>query len=328
MKFSVSIIVPFYNVEECVSYCMDSLLTQTYGDYEIICVDDGSTDKTGELLDSYASIDIVNIYHKPNGGLSDARNFGIRVARGEYITFVDGDDVVSPYYLEHMMNALRLKPGALIVGSFRKVAVSSACMRSETWEERIGTARVLSQAECVDEFLRNTITESAWGKLAPRSVYNDNFFPVGRLYEDLAVFPSLITQFEWVVCLDSEDYGYVIRAGSIARANRTSIKQAQDYFNALESLNDLPVNKERLAYRRSLAVMRMRPILKAAADEPNEAKSLMKAGLVELRKNLAKCIGDGKLSVASKGRLFLYAVSPTIHDALLGLFQRKSGGDA
>ncbi len=104
----ISVIVPFYNIEECVTYCLDSLVAQDYeGEYEILCVDDGSTDGTPAALDTYAAEHPrVKVLHKPNGGQSDARNFGVEHAGGDYITFVDGDDFVSACYLSSLMRAL------------------------------------------------------------------------------------------------------------------------------------------------------------------------------------------------------------------------------
>ena len=320
---SISIIVPFYNVENCVTYCIESLLCQTYDNYEIICVDDGSTDSTGMLLDSYLGFDRVKIFHKINGGLSDARNYGIQMACGEYITFVDGDDVVSPYYLEHMVYALSIDSRALIIGGFRKVLLCDAFNNSIIWEKPNASLKELSQAECIYEFLHNKVTESAWGKLAPKSAYSDGFFPVGKLYEDLYTFPALILQFEQIIILQSDDYGYVLRGGSIVRAKNTKIRQAKDYLDAVEALKALSEDEEQLAYRRTLAFMRMRPILKAVVDEPNEAKDLMKKELKETRKNRGILLKDEAINFEDKARICVYIASPPLHDILLEIIQRK-----
>ena len=93
----VSVIIPVYNVEQYLNRCIDSVLNQTYKDFEIILVDDGSTDKSGEICDVYAEKDSrITVIHKENGGLSDARNFGIDAARGDFLTFLDSDDYFHP----------------------------------------------------------------------------------------------------------------------------------------------------------------------------------------------------------------------------------------
>lgn len=104
MKFSI--IVPVYNVKDYLDQCMDSLLNQTYSDYEILLIDDGSTDGSGDQCDTYSIYEQVRVFHKPNGGLSDARNFGIERADGEYLVFVDSDDWIEKQSLEKFVESL------------------------------------------------------------------------------------------------------------------------------------------------------------------------------------------------------------------------------
>ena len=93
----VSVIIPAYNIEDYIGRCLDSIISQTYKNLEIIVVDDGSRDRTGEILDNYAKKDRrIKVIHKENGGVSSARNKGIEVAEGDYIGFIDGDDLIEP----------------------------------------------------------------------------------------------------------------------------------------------------------------------------------------------------------------------------------------
>ena len=104
----ISVIVPVYKVEKYLPACLDSLLAQTYRNFELLLVDDGSPDKCWEILQQYAAQDArVRIFRKENGGVSSARNFGLEQARGEYIGFVDSDDFVAPQYLEWMYRAIK-----------------------------------------------------------------------------------------------------------------------------------------------------------------------------------------------------------------------------
>ncbi len=108
MDATVSVIVPIYNVEGYLPRCLDSLLSQTYGDFELILVDDGSTDTTGAICDRYGVADArVRVLHQPNAGVSAARNRALDVARGQFLTFVDADDTVDPTYLERLYTGLR-----------------------------------------------------------------------------------------------------------------------------------------------------------------------------------------------------------------------------
>ena len=105
MKYKlVSIIVPVYNVEQYLRRCIESILSQTYHNFELILVDDGSTDSSGAICDEYALADErIHVIHKPNGGVSSARNAGIDTAKGEYILFVDSDDRVEPQHISNMI---------------------------------------------------------------------------------------------------------------------------------------------------------------------------------------------------------------------------------
>ena len=104
----ISVIIPIYNVEQYLDRCIDSVKKQTYTNLEIILVDDGSPDNCGKMCDEYAEDDKrIKVIHKENGGLSDARNAGIEIATGEYITFIDSDDYVSLDYVEYMYKLLK-----------------------------------------------------------------------------------------------------------------------------------------------------------------------------------------------------------------------------
>ncbi len=107
MKELISVVIPAYNVGKYIDKCIDTVLTQTYSNIEIILVDDGATDDTAEICDNYAKKDNrVKVIHKKNGGLSDARNAGIDAAKGKYITFIDSDDYIADDYVEFLYKLL------------------------------------------------------------------------------------------------------------------------------------------------------------------------------------------------------------------------------
>ena len=110
----VSIIIPVYDVEPYLEQCIHSVVNQTYKNIEIILIDDGSPDRCPQICDEWKEKDSrILVIHKPNGGISDARNEGMRIAKGEYIAFVDSDDVVEPEYVEFLLDAVK-KTGALV----------------------------------------------------------------------------------------------------------------------------------------------------------------------------------------------------------------------
>ena len=122
MEPLISVIVPIYNVKAYLDRCVESLLGQSYKNLEIFLVDDGSTDGCGKVCDRYAAQDPrITVLHKKNGGLSDARNAALDAAQGEYYAFVDGDDWVSPYYVENLYRALRKADADIAVSCFEEV---------------------------------------------------------------------------------------------------------------------------------------------------------------------------------------------------------------
>ena len=130
MEPLISVIVPVYNVKAYLDRCVESLLGQSYKNLEIFLVDDGSTDGCGKVCDRYAAQDPrITVIHKKNGGLSDARNAALDAAQGEYYAFVDGDDWVSPYYVENLYRALR-KADADMADAISPSAALKRCLRA------------------------------------------------------------------------------------------------------------------------------------------------------------------------------------------------------
>ena len=127
----LSIIIPVYNTEEYLRPCLDSILSQSFADYEVLLIDDGSSDESGRICDEYAQKDSrILVFHKENGGVSSARNRGIDNARGEYIVFVDSDDLVTDGYLKHLME------------SDADMVVTGLCKFGERNETIVPTGRV------------------------------------------------------------------------------------------------------------------------------------------------------------------------------------------
>lgn len=208
----ISIIIPIYNVEPYLRRCVDSLLRQTCADFELILVDDGSPDGCGAICDAYAvRDDRVRVIHKPNGGLSDARNAGLEIARGEYIAFVDSDDWVVPDYLERMHTVL-LETGADIC----------ECDILRTYgEENIppiaqSAPTVFGTADALAELIRDgAFHQHVWNKLYHRAAIADIQFPKGKTNEDEFWTYQVFGRAEKIVKIPDVLYFYFQRPGSI-----------------------------------------------------------------------------------------------------------------
>lgn len=209
----LSVIVPIYNVAQYLRHCLDSLVAQTYANLELILVDDGSGDGSGEICDRYAAIDArIKVIHKNNGGVSSARNAGLAAATGEWIGWVDSDDWVEPDMFESM----------LFLALERDVDIA-VCSRIEHysdhrvfwgWEQ----TTVLDTEEALRMLVQDRIMRNyLWDKLFQRELFDGITFPTGKTFEDLMVVYRLIERAEYVACLPEAKYHYRQREDSITR---------------------------------------------------------------------------------------------------------------
>lgn len=211
----LSIVVPIYKVERYLDRCLESLVHQTYRNLEIILVDDGSPDKCPEMCDAWAEKDNrIRVIHKPNGGLSDARNAGIRIATGDWIAFVDSDDYVDLSMYQIMLSALN-RTGADIACCGRYIAAGSELTPQHTLEQEA----VFGGADAVREVLMGgKVEEATWDKVYKRSLFHGIEFPTGENNEDIVVIPKLLLKAASVVHVGCPLYYYCQNAGSITKS--------------------------------------------------------------------------------------------------------------
>lgn len=242
-KSLVSIIVPVYGVEKYIKRCVDSILCQTYYNIEIILVDDGSPDKCGEICDEYNKLDMrVRVIHKENGGLSDARNVAISLARGEYISFIDSDDWISPYYIQHLLDAVSISNADLGISWFE--SIFEGRILEVQVEKKIKNYNCLSKEECLKKLLyQNGIEISAWGKLYKRELFIGLSYPKGKLYEDIPVTYEIIKRSKKIAVISNIDYYYFQRKSSIQnmKFNIHKLDGIKNCYNMMNSINlDFP----------------------------------------------------------------------------------------
>lgn len=210
----ISVIVPVYRVEAYLNRCVESLIGQTYRNLEIILVDDGSPDCCGEMCDEWARRDSrIKAYHKLNGGLSDARNHGIRRAQGEYIAFVDSDDYVSDGFVMHLYSLMR-NARAEIACCAPKLVTDGREKFEQNEEERI---QVLDGRAACGELYSLLYAQMvvSCGKLYKSSLVKEHLFPVGRLHEDEATTYKYLYSSRRVVISDIRLYAYYQNEKSI-----------------------------------------------------------------------------------------------------------------
>ena len=216
----ISIIVPVYNVEKYLQKCIESIINQTYTNIEIILVDDGSNDKCPKICDEYLKKDNrISAFHKKNGGLSDARNYGIKEAKGEYISFVDSDDFVDNNYIEEMYKIIKEDDSDIAITSNRVI------YSSKTIDKSNGERITLKPKDALKRMLLDDgIDVSANFKLYKKSLFDNVKFPLNRWYEDAATTYKILDKTEKISFYSVATYNYFMRDNSISR-NKFSEKK-------------------------------------------------------------------------------------------------------
>ncbi|MGN0268869.1 MAG: glycosyltransferase family 2 protein [Lachnospiraceae bacterium] len=211
----ISIILPIYNIEKYLPKCMDSIFSQTYKNLEIIMVDDGATDRCGMLCDQYEQKDDrIRVYHKSNGGLSDARNYGIERASGEYITCIDPDDYVDADYVEYLYRLIETYQTRMAICQHR-VLYDNGSIKDFGNE---GSARISAET-CLERMMyHDVIDTSAWAKLYHRDLFQKTRYPRGRIFEDIGTTYELMMQCEFIAVGYKSKYNYIFHNNSIVNS--------------------------------------------------------------------------------------------------------------
>lgn len=216
-KGLISIIVPVYNVRDYLDRCMDSIVNQTYTNIEIIMVDDGSDDGSGELCDGWGQRDgRIRVFHKKNGGASTARNLGLDKARGEFIGFVDSDDYVKEDMYESLM--ADMEAGIDITCCGTAILYPADQRQQAEYYDMASWKKIFSNSEAVGELIRKRyLSFSPCNKLFRKTLFRELRYPVGKTAEDLPVVYELIKRSRGVVNIGKVKYCYCYREDSISR---------------------------------------------------------------------------------------------------------------
>lgn len=233
----VSIIVPVYNVERYLGKCLDSLCRQTYTNIEIVVVDDGSPDRSGEIIKNYQRIDNrIKYIKRKNGGLGAARNTGIKESSGEFICFVDSDDWVSPNYVERFVETTEADGSDVVISNIRYVFEDG---KEKSRTPRIFEHSIVNNREALAlEFIGTHYKFHAPNKFCKKSIFTENniLFPEGKLYEDVFTTYKMLLSASRISLIPDVTYYYLqSRSGSIMN---TELKKQRfvDMFEALDSI--------------------------------------------------------------------------------------------
>jgi len=214
---TLSVIVPIYNVEEYLEQCIESILNQPYTDFELILVNDGSPDNCGAICDVYALKDErIKVIHKVNGGLSSARNAGIDIAQGEYLSFIDSDDFVSDDYYQMNMEYLLTHPQTNIL-------ILQVCHYDNNKNEVVINEKkeLIGRNDIVNFMMSMDYIGAAWINIYKKDIFNELRYPEGRIFEDGFILTEIIEKASVVYITNIGVYYYRKRDNSIMQKKKT-----------------------------------------------------------------------------------------------------------
>lgn len=324
----ISVIVPVYNMSPWLDRCVESIVNQTWRALEIILVDDGSTDKSGSMCDAWAEKDSrIRVIHKRNGGLSDARNVGLDIARGNYISFIDSDDWADLTMLEVLYNAIQEDKADMAVChrymAYDKVNVAPAFS---------GKHYVLSREQALECVIRDRpIVVSAyrcWAKLFKRDVWNDLRFPKGKQREDKFIRCQTYARCKRISVLDRPLFYYYQRSSSLAHSFSEEI--ALDSLEAVEA--EVRFLKATFPTLRGTNAIVMRELVKNYSGKwSDDAKNVWTPAIeARIRDLFSQYKNDvwQFLSITDKVFFLLFSVSPYlayVAGKIFHIAKQKSG---
>lgn len=211
----LSVIVPIYNVERYLPACIDSILAQTHKELEIILVDDGSTDACPTICDRYATMDPrIIVIHKKNVGLSDARNAGLDIASGEWISFIDSDDWIEPDMYEKLLKNAHIYDSQISVGAVSvDKQTDQGVIRLNPSDTSVISCKKISSIEAMRKHLADAW--SAWDKIYRKEIFETIRYPLGELNEDEAIMLQVLERARSIVYTNEVFYHYIQRSTSI-----------------------------------------------------------------------------------------------------------------
>lgn len=322
----ISVIVPVYNVEKYLEKCVNSIRNQTYKNLEIILVDDGSPDNSGILCDELAKLDDrIVVYHKENGGLSDARNYGVTKARGTYIGFVDSDDYIHEKMYEELYQAIKRTGTSIAECGVTRVYKNGLRPHYEGEDYFL----VLDRGQYLKEYLLNTkLYGSAWCKLLHVDLAKKIEFPVGKIYEDAFYTLALLNNVEDYTIISGNYYFYYMRENSIT--TRPFSAEDMDYIEIMDKIKaytlvNYPQYQELLNIRLAFAYLSIfNQLIQVKEYKKRSEYRLLKDKLSELKSVVIK---DKQVPKKLRLALILLGINEQLYKYILSKYAHYENND-
>jgi glycosyltransferase involved in cell wall biosynthesis len=316
----VSVIIPVFNAELYLSECLDSVLAQTWDNLEIICIDDGSQDTSPQLLNIYAEKDArIRVIHCENSGVSNARNLGTANSCGEYFTFIDADDTVSPEYVETLMGLCERYDVPLAACNHSIAHGTHISARFDpTYPEKLLNAK----DACYNVLYHGIPDVSSWGKLYSRKVFDGMRYPPGMLYEDTYLIADVLFKAKQLAYTPKPLYRYRILETSISRSNY-SLKKL-DFITSVEYMSSrilqvYPEFEKGVQRRRCHARLSIRRYFVRCPDGLKPQRAVCEQ---YIRAHARQVLCDRRAPLRDKIAVCAVCISPWCYDMLWRAFNK------
>ena len=326
MEELISIIIPIYNVEKYIINCIESVIRQTYKNIEIILVNDGSIDNCGKICDEYLmKDDRIKVIHKKNGGLSEARNYGIEAASGKYITFIDSDDYVEKKYIESLYQAIKINNVKISQCNINKVNNKSDIIEKLGYINR----NVRSGKEMIEDIYNGHWGENivAWNKMYSIDLFENIRYPVGKIHEDEYTTYKFLYYTDKVAIVDEYLYNYRQNEDSII-GRKYNIKRL-DILEAFEQrLVFLKEKSETNLYNLTLLnyMAIIRECFVSVKKNIENSQDVQEMIIKEYRKKYKEIIRINSIEKIRKIRFSLFYISPILYYNIKLRRERKNSG--
>ena len=320
MEDLISVVIPIYNVEKCLEKCVNSVIKQTYKNIEIFLIDDGSKDKSGKMCDDLAKKDDrIRVFHKKNGGLSDARNYGTERANGKYIVFIDSDDFVDSKYLEYLYNLITTNNADISVCNY--FFYYGDTKKNEKRIMFSDSEIVLEKNDAIEKLLEDTLINSfAWNKMYKKSLFDKIKYPKDRIMEDVGTTYKLFFYANRIVVGDSPMYYYYQREESIL--HKKNAKFYKDYFDLtnkrykdiMKWYPDMNINYSKMMYY----------LLAFYCVKDNEFEEyLREQNIRDKIKSLKILMDERKMKLGYKLAIkyYLFKITPHVYKRIVGAYK-------
>lgn len=316
----VSIIIPVYKVEAYLKECIESVINQTYKNLEIILVDDGSPDNCGQICDKYAYIDNrIKVIHKENGGLSSARNAGLEIATGDYISFIDSDDFMSKDFIEKLHHLCIKNNVEIAVCDYTKFEDKSKIKEVEKSEEKIQlyNSYEMQKNMYIENYAKMVVV---WNKLYKKSIYEKLRFPIGKINEDEFTTYKAYHFAENIAVTNEPLYFYRYNENSIM--GKKYNERRLDFFYAYDERKEFYKSLKEKELYESTVIKYQELIIDhylLAKTSDKDSEKILKKIIEKSNENLKEYKRIKYKPLSKKVKICLFTKMPNVYSYLIGL---------